>query len=71
MHMFSLSRVSGSCGISMRMVSVLFYYTVKPNALKTSTITVMIFVCPVGDRDATPASCAHIMPHIALTPGKA
>lgn len=30
----------------------------------------MILVCPVSDRDAIPVSCAHIMPHIALTPGE-
>ena len=46
----------------MRMVSGLLSEMVRPNALKTSTNTVIVRSNPGGDRDAVHASSAYSIP---------
>ena len=53
-------------GVRSNVVSVFVSDTVRPAALKTITLTVIILARPSADLDTIPASSAYNIPHTAL-----
>ena len=53
-------------GARIRRFFVFFSDPVKPNALNTSTIIVILLASPGGDLDTIPASSAYSIPYIVL-----